>query len=83
MGQRFRRFMYTQRLYQKVTLRPLPRWIHRYKVTASVCRMYVIIVLPLPPHSVIGSLSQVKIWFMVPRLPGETKASLNYIGLKA
>jgi len=28
--------MYTQMLYQKVTSRPLPRWIHRYKQTALV-----------------------------------------------
>jgi len=54
MGQRFRRFVCTQRLYQKVTSRPL-RWIHRYKQTASVCRIYVVIVLLLPPRSVIGS----------------------------
>jgi len=62
------RFMYTQRLYQKVTSCPPPRWIHRHKQTASVCLMYVVIVLLLPPCSVIGSLSQAKFLFMVSRL---------------
>jgi len=54
------RFMFTQRLYQKVTSRPLPRWIHRHKQTAMVCRIDIVIVLLLPARSVIDSLSQAK-----------------------
>jgi len=34
-----------------------------------VCHIDVVIVLLLPPRSVIGSLDEVKIWSMVSRLP--------------
>ena len=40
-----------------------------YKQTASVCRIFDVIVLLHPPRSVIGSLSQGKICSMVSRLP--------------
>ena len=45
----------TLRLHRKATSRQLPCWIQRYKQTASVCRIDVVIVLLLPPRSVIGS----------------------------
>ena len=39
------------------------------KQTASVCRIFDVIVLLHPPRSVIGPLSQAKICSMVSRLP--------------
>jgi len=50
-------------------LRLLPCWIHRYKQTALLCSTEFVIVLLLPPRSVIGSLDEVKIWSKVSRLP--------------
>ena len=57
----------------------MPCWIHRYKQTASVGRIDVVIVLLLPPRSVIGPLFEGKIWSMVSRLP----SSVNKIALRA
>lgn len=56
------------RLNRKVTSRLLPCWIHRYKQTASVCRIDIVIVLLLPPRSEIGPLAEAKIWSMESRL---------------
>ena len=44
-----------------------------------MCRIDVVIVLLLPPRSVIGSLFEGKIWSMVSRLP----SSVNKIALRA
>jgi len=49
-------------MHRKVTSRLLPFLIHRYKQTASVCHIDFVIVLLLPPHYVIGPLTEVKIW---------------------